>query len=181
MLGLAFVGREFIVITIGEKWLSSVPFLQLFCIWGAIGFLSTLYTQLIFTHGKSNLYLYGTVIIGLLQLLAVYLAYPFGIFPMVISYIAMNFVGLMIWQYFTSKLIGLQLMDVLKDILPYLVITIGCFFVAWLLTKNIINLYALFTLKIVISGLLYVFILKISNSVMFKESMEFLVKFGKIW
>ncbi|GHT15201.1 lipopolysaccharide biosynthesis protein [Bacteroidia bacterium] len=179
MLGLAFVGREFIVIAIGEKWLSSVPFLQLFCIWGAIGFLSTLYMQLIFTHGKSDLYMYGTVIIGLLQLLVVYLAYPFGIFPMVIAYIAMNFVGLMIWQYYTSKLIGLRLKHVLKDILPYLAITLGCFFVAWLLTKNIVNLYALFILKILISGLLYVFIMKISNSVMFKESMEFLLKLIK--
>jgi hypothetical protein len=98
---------------------------------------------------------------------------------MVISYLAMNFVGLMIWQYYVSKLIGLQLKYVLKDILPYLVITLGCFFIAWLLTKNIVNLYALFILKIAISGLLYVVVLKVSNSVMFKESMEFLVKFVK--
>jgi O-antigen/teichoic acid export membrane protein len=175
MLGLAFVGKEFILITIGEKWLPSVPFLRLFCIWGAVGFLSTLYTNLIYTSGKSNLYMYGTIITGLLQLTVVACMYRFGIFPMVISYISMYFVGLGIWQYYIHKLIGLQLRDVLKDILPYLIITLGCFFVAWLLTKNIVNLYGLIIAKIAISGVLYILTLKFSNSVMFKESMDFLL------
>lgn len=35
MLGLAFIAREFIVITITEKWLPCVPMLQMLCIWGA--------------------------------------------------------------------------------------------------------------------------------------------------
>jgi O-antigen/teichoic acid export membrane protein len=179
MLGLAFVGHEFIVITVGEKWLTSVPFLQLFCIWGAFVFLQTLYTHLILTKDKSNLYMYGTMVIGLLQLAVVFGMYPFGIFPMVIAYISMYFVGLGIWQYFVNQLVGLRFRDVLKDILPYLVITLGCFFVAWLLTKNIVNLYVLFVAKIVISAVLYVLVLKFSNAVIFKESMEFLLKFIK--
>ncbi|MDR2843213.1 MAG: lipopolysaccharide biosynthesis protein, partial [Candidatus Symbiothrix sp.] len=100
MLGLAFVGREFILIAVGEKWLSSVPYLQLFGIWTAFSFLTTLYTNLIFTQGKSNIYMYVTIVIGVLQLAVVFIMYPFGIFPMVIAYLAMNFVSLLIWQYF---------------------------------------------------------------------------------
>ncbi|GHU66837.1 lipopolysaccharide biosynthesis protein [Bacteroidia bacterium] len=176
MLGLAFVGREFIVLTIGEKWLESVPFLQLFCIWGAFIFLSTLYTNLIFTHSKSNLFMYGMMITGLLQLLVVFLMYPFGIFPMVIGFLSINFFSLLIWQYFVNKLIGLQLKYVLKDILPYLLITLGCFFIAWLLTKNIVNLYALISLKIAISVALYVVVLQLSHAIIFKESINFLLK-----
>jgi O-antigen/teichoic acid export membrane protein len=179
MLGLAFVGREFILITIGEKWLESVLFLQLFCLWGAVGFLSTLYTNFIYTIGKMNLFMFVTILTGLLQLLVVFLLYPYGMYRMVAGYIFMYFVGLMIWQYYVSKLIGLKLKYVLKDILPYLVITLGCFFVTWLITRNIVNLYWLFVAKITIFGLLYVFIMKISNSVMFKESLDFLLKFIK--
>jgi O-antigen/teichoic acid export membrane protein len=179
MLGLAFVGKEFILIAIGEKWLKSVPFLQLFCLWGAVGFLSTLYVNFIYTSGKLNLYMFGTLTIGLMQLLVVFLMYPYGIFPMVIGYICMFFVGLMIWQYYVSKLIGLRLKYVLKDILPYLVITVGCFSVTWLLTKNILNVYCLFAAKITVFGLLYIFTMKISKSVMFKESIDFLLKFMK--
>lgn len=44
ILGLAFIGKEFILATVGEKWLGSVPILQLLCIWGSIRFIWALYT-----------------------------------------------------------------------------------------------------------------------------------------
>ncbi|MDR3217899.1 MAG: lipopolysaccharide biosynthesis protein [Dysgonamonadaceae bacterium] len=179
MLGFAFIGKEFILITIGEKWLPSVPFLQLFCLWGAFGFLSTLYTNLIYAEGKSNLYMYGTIITGLLQLAVVIGMYPFGIFPMVIAYISVYFVGLAIWHYFVYRTIGLRIRDVLKDLLPFLLITTGCFFVTWLLTKNIVNLYALIIAKIGVAGILYYAILRICNAKILKESMDFLLKRAK--
>jgi hypothetical protein len=119
--------------------------------------------------------MYGTIITGLLQLAIVCCMYPFGIFPMVIGYLFTCFIGLGFWQYHVSKLIGLRLKSMLKDILPYLAITLGCFFVAWLATRSITDLYLLLGAKIVISGGLYLLILKISPSVIFKESMEFLL------
>jgi O-antigen/teichoic acid export membrane protein len=176
MLGLAFTGREFIVIAIGEKWLPAVPFLQLFCIWGAAGFLWALYTNLIFTQGKSNVYMYVSITVGLLQLATIFAMYPFGIFPMVAGYVFMYFIGLLIWHYFANKLIGLRFRNVLSDTLPYLCITLICFGITWLITRNIQNIYLLFTSKIIIAAILYVVILKISNSVIFRESIEFLTK-----
>jgi O-antigen/teichoic acid export membrane protein len=175
ILGLAFIGNEFIVIAIGEKWQASVPFLQLFCIWGAILFLWNLLVNVIFMHGKSNIYMYVTVSVGLLQVLVVVCMYHLGIFFMVIGYILIYFVGLLVWQYYVHKLIGLRLTDVLKDIMPYLLITLGCFFVTWLITRNIPNLYILLVAKIVITVILYVMIMKTSNSVIFKESITFLL------
>ncbi|MDR0733929.1 MAG: lipopolysaccharide biosynthesis protein [Dysgonamonadaceae bacterium] len=173
MLGLAFAGREFIVIAIGEKWLPAVPFLQLFCVWGAAGFLWTLYTNLICTQGKSNIHMYVSITVGLLQLTVVLSLYPLGIYPMVAGYIFMYFTGLLIWHYFANKLIGLRLREVLSDTLPYLGISLVCFGITRLLTANVHNIYLLFTLKIMISGLLYVAILRISKSVIFRECVEF--------
>jgi O-antigen/teichoic acid export membrane protein len=173
MLGLAFIGEEFIVLTIGEKWLASVPFLQLFCVWGAFGFLSALYTNLVYTRGKSDWYLYGTVATGLLQLAVAACMYPYGMLAMVVAFVLVNFLGLALWHFFVAKLIHLRLREVLKDTLPYLGISLGCFFVAWLLTRNIVNLYVLLTAKILISALLYVVVLKFSPSVIFKESIGF--------
>jgi O-antigen/teichoic acid export membrane protein len=175
MLGLAFIGKEFILVAIGDKWLPAVPFLQLFCIWGAMGFLWTLFANLINTHGKSNIYMHVHIAVGLLQLFVVACMYSLGVFPMVIGYIFAYFVGLLIWQYCVYQLTGLRFIDVLKDILPYLAITLGCFFIAWLATKNIQNLYGLLVAKIVISATLYIVIMKVGNSVIFKESMEFLI------
>lgn len=176
MLGLAFVGKEFIVVAIGEKWLPAVPFLQLFSIWGAFGFLNTLYTNLVFTLGKSNMYMYVTITCGVLQLITVFLLYRFGIFPMVIGFVVMYFAGLFIWQCVTSRLIGLRLKYVMKDILPYLLITGACFMVAWLLVRDIQNIYLLLSLKVLISMGLYFLVLKLSKSKIFEESIEFIRK-----
>jgi O-antigen/teichoic acid export membrane protein len=176
MLGLAFIGKEFILITIGEKWLESVPFLQLLCIWGAFGYVWVLYTFLLMSFGKSNIYLYGNLAVCGLQLLCAAFLFPFGIFPMLTAYVVCYFVGLLIWHYFVNRLIGIRLWQVLKDVLPYLLITAGCFFIAWLVTRNVQNLYLLCGLKIAVVAALYILIMKYSHSTIFKESMAFLTK-----
>lgn len=174
LLGLAFIGNEFIQVALGEKWMPSVPFLQLFCIWGAIRFLWNLYAGLVCAKGKVNLHLYGTIAVGAMQLIAVIIASPLGIFPMVIVYITCSLLGLLIWQRYVTQLIGLRFRDMLRDVLPYLGITLVCFAITWLLTRNIVNLYGLIVSKIMISGLLYIGILKYSKSVIFQESVAFL-------
>ena len=174
MLGLAFVGREFLMIAGGgDKWITSVPFMQLFCIWNTVTYLLTLFTNIVYTHGKSGIYMRITILTGLLQLLAVLCLYPWGIFSMVSVYVGISFAMLLLWQRCVYKLIGLRLRDIMKDIMPYLGITIACFFIAWVLTINIQNIYLLLILKIVISIILYIFVLKISHSVIFEESVEF--------
>jgi len=179
MLGLAFIAKEFIVIVISEKWLNSVPFIQLFCIWGAFFFLWNLFVNMIYTHGKSNIYMYVTIFMGLLQIAVVIITYSFGIYAMVISFILSNFIGLAIWHYFVRQLTGLRLREVLKDILPYLAVTLLCFAITWLITKSIQNIYILVISKILISAIFYIFAMKISRSVIFQESMEYFVNIFK--
>ncbi|MDR1583884.1 MAG: lipopolysaccharide biosynthesis protein [Prevotellaceae bacterium] len=175
MLGLAFIGKEFILMTIGEKWLESVPILQLLCIWGAVAYISTLYTFLLMSFGKSDIFLYGNIGICILQLACVAVMFPFGILPMIGAYVACYFISILLWHYFANKLIGIRLRHVLKDILPYLFITAGCFFVAWLVTRGIQNLYLLCALKITITAILYILVMKYSRSAIFKESVAFLL------
>jgi O-antigen/teichoic acid export membrane protein len=179
MLGMAFIGKEFILITIGEKWLPSVPLLQLLCVWGAAAYIWLMYTFLLMSYGKSNIYLYGSIGIYILQLTCVLIMFPFGILPMIGAYVVCCFIGLLMWHYFVNKFIGIRLKHVLKDILPYLLITAGCFFVAWLATLGIKNPYLLCSLKIGIVAILYVLIMKYSNSIIFKESVEFLIRHVK--
>ena len=178
MLGLAFIGHDFIVIAGGgDKWLPSVPFLQLFCVWGAVTYLLNLFTNVVYAHGKSDIYMKLTIITGLLQLIAVLCLYPLGLFPMVVVYVGISFAALLLWQRYVYKLTGLKFRNILKDILPYLGITVICLFIAWIATISIQNIYWLFTSKIIISVILYIFVMKISHSVIFKESIEFIINF----
>ncbi|MDR1090620.1 MAG: lipopolysaccharide biosynthesis protein [Prevotella sp.] len=174
MLGLAFIGEEFIAITIGDKWLESVPFLQLLCIWGAAGYIWYLYVFLLMSMGKSNIYLYGCIAICLLQLVCAAFLFPFGIYSMLIAYVVCYFIGICIWHYFVNKLIGIRLWHVLKDLLPYLLITAVCFSVAWSVSQVAQSLYLRAVLKITVAVVIYILIMKYSLSTIFRESLLFL-------
>jgi O-antigen/teichoic acid export membrane protein len=174
MIGLAFVGNEFISIAIGEKWLASVPFLQLFCLWGAVAYLWNLFINLVIIHGKSDTYMYVMISIGVLQLGAVAGAATFGIYAMVVAYLIVYFLGIVVWQRCVYKLIGLRLRDVLKDVLPYLIIVVAACGVAWGLTRNVQNVYLLLAAKVLIVMVLYTLTVKYTRSTIFEESLEYL-------
>jgi O-antigen/teichoic acid export membrane protein len=172
-LGLAFIAEEFIVIAIGDKWLPSVPFLQLFSIWAIANCIGVVYIYLFWAHGKSDVYMKVTIVISLLQLFIVACMYPFGIFPMVISYIMIYITGLLIWQYYAKKIISFRFIDFIKDIFPYFIISSGCIGVAWIATIGIENIYILLLLKVIITALLYITIMKLTNAVIFQELVSF--------
>jgi O-antigen/teichoic acid export membrane protein len=174
IFGLAFVAREFILITIGDKWIESVPFLQLFCIYIGFNYLMGIYYKLLLSHGKSDTIMWYYIFISLLTLAVVLIMVQYSILFLMIVYVAISILCITGWHYFAGKLIGLRPVHVLKDIFPYLVITGVCFFVAWRLTRNIQNIYLLFTLKIAIVAILYLLIMKYSGSTIFKECMSFL-------
>ena len=174
MLGLAFVAKEFVLILLGEKWLDSVPFLQLFCLWGAMGYLSQLYVNLLMAHSRSEVYLLGMILIGLLQILVVWILYPFGVFNMVIGYICVYFFSILFWHYSVKEELPIKLISICKDIAPYLMISLFVFGMVNYMLITISNIYALLILKILLSFILYILILFLLRSTILIESMSYL-------
>lgn len=177
MLGLAFVGEEFIYITVGEKWLPCVPILQLFCIWGAFWPIQLLYSQIVVTHGKSGFYLKSHIFIGLIQLLVAFLMLRLGVLWMVLANVLVNIiVWLPIWHWYVNQLIGVRLINVLKDIFPYISISLFIFLFVYLVTIQIDNMYYLIISKISLSIISYCSLMFIGKSVIFKESLSYFFK-----
>ncbi len=176
MLGFAFVGKEFILITVGEKWIPSLFFLQLFCLWGAIGFLPALYSLLLLTHGKSSVYMNVTVATGFLQFISIVLSFRFGINIMVSAYVLFTYFSIFIWQYYSHKYVQIKFLDIVKDIFPYFAITLVSLFVAFVSVVFITNIILSFFLKILISFICYLSLLWITNSKILKDSISFIFK-----
>ena len=120
MLGLAIVSQELIVISITEKWLPCVPVMQILCVWGAFMPISTLYSNLMNSIGRPNVYMWNTIALGIFQLLCVWGSYPYGLNIMLIVYTAANIFWLLIWHYFAHKHIGISLLNTLKDLSHYI-------------------------------------------------------------
>ena len=176
MLGIAFVAKEFILITIGEKWVDSIPYLQILCIASSFTFISSLYCNLLLAYGKSNIILYGSSVYYGISLLLVLGLVPFGIFPMLIGYSCLIVILSFYWHFCGKSLIHIQMNELLKDISPYLLLSLTCFSLSWYLTKELSNLYLLFFLKIFITMFIYLFVLWMTGSVILRDSFSFLFK-----
>ena len=176
MFGLSLIAPELITIAITDKWIESALILQLLCISGAFIPITTLCSNLVISKGKSNIYMWNAISLGLLQLLVMYLIHPYGIQTMIVTYVCINISWLIVWRYFVWKEIGYRFIHLLKDILPFLFIAAGVMFITSYLTTRIENIYLLFVSKIFIAALLYILIMWISGAQTLKESIHYIRK-----
>lgn len=176
LFGLSFIAPELITITITAKWNASIQILQFLCIGSAFTSVCILYSNLIISKGKSNIYMWNTVAQGLFQVAVMLYCYPYGIPFMIHVYVAINIGWLLVWQYFVWREIRLTLFEALKDILPFALIAAATMVITAFLTSAIANLYVRFLVKILVAVSIYTFIMWISQAVTFKESLHYLFK-----
>lgn len=176
MLGLSLIAPEFITIAVTDKWLPSAGIMQILCISGAFFPITLLYSNLIISKGKSNIYMWSTIALGCLQLFTMLLLYPYGIYTMIVVYVCINSGWVFVWHYFVWREINLTLLQTLKDIFPFAFISAAVMIGTYYITLGITELYLLFAAKIIIAALLYVFIMWISRSATFKESIGYILK-----
>lgn len=176
MLGLAFISREFITITIGTKWLPSVPILQLLCIVGAVWPITNLYSQFAISKGASNIFLWVNLIFGIMQLIVALCMISFGIWWLVFANVMGYLVLLAIWQCIIKRQIGIPHMQAAKAIMAYVFPTLLSFTIAHYATCMISNLYLLMTAKILITAVCYIVIMKLCHSEILSECTAFVTK-----
>ena len=174
MLGLSLVAPELITIAITDKWIVSAHLLQLLAVYGAFVPIVSLYTQMLISKGKSNIYMWNTVILGILQLLLLLLLHPYGVFVMVAVYVGVNIAWLLIWHYFVWREIPISLLSALKDILPFAGIACLVMVVTFFATVSIQNIYCLILAKIMMAASLYTLIMWVSGSKTFRECLGYM-------
>lgn len=179
MLGIGLIAREFLLIVGGEKWVESATLLSMLSIYGAFFPISTLYSNLTISQGRSGINLWCTVILCVLIWIGLVILHPFGLHTMVVFFVALNILWLGVWQWFAHRLIGLRLWDVIRDVLPFLTFTLLVMTVTWWLTRSITNLWLLLVCKIVLAASLYAGILWLSGAQILRESIAYLIKSKK--
>ena len=180
MAGLAIIAKEFIWILLGEKWMPSVPYLQILCVWGCFSYLWILYIYALMSNGKSGRYLLGTILTGIIQLFVVWLVYPWGTYWMTIGFVAVSCLSLFYWHIAANQSLSLSIRQVWKDIFPYLTITAISILVAWLGAKLTSNHYISIFVKVLLFSGTYLLIAKKLDSTILNEVIIFFRKRGEI-
>ena len=176
MFGLSLVSEEFILATIGPKWIDCVPLLRVLCIGGAFMPFYSLYKNLIISQGRADLNMWLNISQIVLQFILIFATYRQGILMVVYAYSILNVVWLLAWQFFAHRLIGLQLVHVLKDTLSFALISGAVMLVSYVATTQITNVYLLLALRIVMATILYVGVMKLLRVKIMDECIKFLSK-----
>ena len=176
MLGLALVAKEFIVILITEKWLESAAIMQMLCVAGAFTPISWLFSHLIISRGHSSRYMWSTISQCLAGLAVALIMSPHGIHAMVGAYVVVSILWTGVWQRLAHKETGLRILEFLRDISPYLLLSTTLCIVAHFAAGSISNIYLRLFAKILMVAIPYVGILWLLGSTILHEGVEFVTK-----
>lgn len=175
MFGLALVSREFILLTIGEKWLGCVPLLQVLCISGAFVPVYTMYQNLAISKGRSDVYMWLNLGQIVLQIAVIYAFSNMGMYIMVCGYSAFIILWLLPWHACCGRLIHFSWVDMLKDVMPFCLVAAAVMVVTYLATVSVENLWLQLTLRVLMAAVLYYVIMKLARVQMLREMERFVI------
>ena len=173
LFGFGLVAKEFIVTAIGEKWLASAQLIQILCVSGATMPLSTLFSNMIISKGRSGTFFWCTFTLGLVQIATMVLIWPMGIRSMVIAYTILNTSWLLVWLFFVRRLIGYGYWMFFCDVMPFALAAAGVMGVAYIATMPLSNLIALLISRFIIAVVLYYAVMKIARVKILAECERF--------
>ena len=173
LFGFGLVAKEFIVTAIGEKWLASAQLIQILCLSGAAMPLSTLFSNMIISKGKSGTFFWCTFTLGLVQIATMIMIWPMGIRWMVVAYTLLNTSWLLVWLFFVRQLIGYGYWMFFCDVMPFALAAAGVMGVAYVATMPLSNMIALLITRFIIAVVLYYVVMKIARVKILAECEKF--------
>ena len=170
LLGLSLVAPELITIAITDKWARSAGLLQMLCVGSAFIPIQNLYSNLIVSRGRSDVYMWNVIAQGVVQVAVALTCYRLGMERMVMCYVAVN-IG---W---TWREIRLRLWDALRDTVPFLLIAAGTMGLTGFAVPHATeNIYVSFIAKITMAVALYVGLMVVCRVQTFREAWAYFKK-----
>ncbi len=176
MLGIGLIAKELLLIVAGERWVESAALLSLLSIYGAFFPITTLYSNLTISQGRSTINLFCTVAVCVIIWAGLIALRGQGIRLMVCFFVVVNTLWLFVWQTFARRLVGLRLWDVLRDVLPFLLLTAAVMALTWWATHTITNVLLHLVAKVVLAATLYLSVLWMSGAKVMRETVAYLLK-----
>lgn len=155
MFGFALIARDFITLALGERWAGCVEMLQILCISGAFMPLYTMYQNLAISKGRSDVYMWISIVQIALQIMVV-LAFS-RISDMVCAYSLFIILWLLVWQFFAGRLIRYSFVSMLKDVMPFLSAAVVMVTVTKLATASCPS----FLIRIPLAALIYFLLMRL--------------------
>jgi teichuronic acid exporter len=111
-----------VIVLLTDKWLESVPYLQLLCLAGVLYPLHLINLNLLQAVGRSDLFLRLEIIKKVLVVVNIAITWQWGIRAMLYGVIVYSAIAYYLNCRYTGDLIGYPLREQLHDLFPYFII-----------------------------------------------------------
>jgi len=175
MVGLIIVSEPLINLILTEKWLPSVPYLRVMCIGGLLGPIHVLALSVITAKGDSGLFLKLDIVKKVMILTTILITYRWGVMAIVTGFTILSFFIFYLNFYFAGKKLNFSFRKQLRDLLPYLLISIvmGIFMIV---AGNILSMSDIIKILIqLFTGIvIYVFMSRLFKVEAYYETLDIL-------
>lgn len=161
MIGLAVIAEPLVKILLTEKWLSTVPFIQIFCAVYALWPIHTANLQAINALGRSDIFLKLEIVKKLIGLTILGISLPFGIYMITFGLFVSGVFSTFVNAYPNLKLLNYSFQEQWKDIMPSLLLSLVMGFVVYNIKWIGITDTVTISVQIVVGIVVYVGLAKI--------------------
>lgn len=156
MFGLAVCSEPVIHLLLGEKWLPSVPFMQVFCVYFAFYTYGTANHNAYKALGRSDLFLRVTVLSLLIWLLVLLATMRFGVWAIALGIIPSSLFSTLVVAVNSRRLLAYRFRDQFSDILTNLLLSLGMCLVVYLMSLLPLPWLLLLVLQILVGAAVYI-------------------------
>lgn len=155
MFGLAVVSQPVVIILLTEKWLPSVPFMQLLCLQCAFLPVHTANLQAIMAGGRSDIFFKLEIIKKILFLAVIGLTFTFGVYAMVAGSVILSLVSMVINSWPNKQLLDYPFREQCRDLLPIVLLSAAMSGLVMLVSLLQMKIGWELLLQIIIGGIFY--------------------------
>lgn len=171
MVGFAVCSRQLVSLILTDKWLPSVPFMQIFCISFAFYPIHTANLNAIKAMGRSDLFLKLEIIKKSIGVVTIIIAIKFGVMAMAYSMLITSFISQVVNSFPNKKLLNYSYLEQVKDMLPQIILSLVMGAIVYAVT--FLKLSSVITLVIQIP--VGVFVYWVGSKLFHIESYEYIV------
>jgi O-antigen/teichoic acid export membrane protein len=117
MIMMVVLAKPFIITLIGLKWLPALPFLQLLCLASLFHHFTQININILLVKGRPDLSLKLEIIQKVVITIAIVTGIQFGIYGLVISQIICAYLGVMLYSWYSKRILDYGLPEQLYDVL----------------------------------------------------------------
>ena len=174
LLGLAAISESFVRLVLTEKWISCVPFIQVFCFQYCFSIFGTVNLQSLKGIGKSDTILKLEFVKKPLFIIMIIVTMHINPFAIAIGGLIYDIIASFINSIPNWKYLNYSIQEQLMDLVPYFLISLSMFVIVWMINFLNIGEVMKIIIQIIIGGGYYILISKVLKISCYNEIINIL-------